>query len=189
MQVHSDVRRKDSAFLLAGPELYRFDMPQDVFRATQVIFRDSHMDVSFPKEPGVRTRVPLTMLQPAIQALVQVDNSPDPENIIVCATSDQIFYADVGQSERLCGRRLRLYETPRRLLLHNSLNVFIVACSRTVQEEVSRRTSGGGAMHAPTRKRISYCSLKFLDPFTYATPALIDRKIGIGTNLTNPNQR
>jgi len=33
----ADVYRKDSAFALAGRELYRFDMPRDNFRGAQVI--------------------------------------------------------------------------------------------------------------------------------------------------------
>jgi hypothetical protein len=42
-----DTRRKDSAFALAGTEVYRFDMPRDNFRAAQLIFvlHDEDIDV------------------------------------------------------------------------------------------------------------------------------------------------
>jgi hypothetical protein len=38
VQLHLDARRKDSAYVLAGPEVYRFDIPHDKFRATQLVF-------------------------------------------------------------------------------------------------------------------------------------------------------
>lgn len=48
MLLYLDVRRKDSAFALAGPEVYRFDMPRDNFRAAQLVFvvKESDIDVS-----------------------------------------------------------------------------------------------------------------------------------------------
>ncbi|TGZ78547.1 hypothetical protein EX30DRAFT_309836 [Ascodesmis nigricans] len=143
IQIHLDARRKDSAFVLAGPELYRFDLPHDVFRGTQIVFKDTSSD-------------------PAIQAIVQVDNSSNTDNIIVGAMRDQIFYADIGQSERLCGRRLRLYETPRRMLFfrhhdQSELRVFVVACSREVVEMAAGRTT----------ETVAYSTLRFLDPISW----------------------
>lgn len=43
-----DVYRKDSAFALAGREVYRFDMPRDSFRGAQVIIvmPNEEIDVS-----------------------------------------------------------------------------------------------------------------------------------------------
>lgn len=40
VRLHLDVKRTDSAFVLAGPELYRFDMPFGEFRAAQICFSD-----------------------------------------------------------------------------------------------------------------------------------------------------
>jgi hypothetical protein len=47
VRLHLDTCRKDSAFALAGTEVYRFDMPRDNFRAVQVIFilHDEDIDV------------------------------------------------------------------------------------------------------------------------------------------------
>ncbi|KAI5781468.1 mono-functional DNA-alkylating methyl methanesulfonate N-term-domain-containing protein [Geopyxis carbonaria] len=134
IQLQPDYCRRDSAFILAGPELYRFDMPKNSFRAAQIVFKDTEVD-------------------PVIQAITQIDNSPDPENIIVCATKDQIIYADVDRSENMCGRRLKLNETPRRVLFYRPLNVLIVACSRRAD------TTAG-------QKKTSLCTLKFIDPKT-----------------------
>lgn len=46
VQLHPDVRRYDSAFVLAGPELFRFDSPNGKFRASQVVFEESDVEVS-----------------------------------------------------------------------------------------------------------------------------------------------
>lgn len=52
------------------------------------------------------------------------------ENIIICATSEQILLADVRQSQKICGTRFKLKETPRRVMYYKPLNVFIIGCSR-----------------------------------------------------------
>jgi hypothetical protein len=48
VQLHLDVHRNDTAYALAGPEVYRFDIQRGDFRAAQVFFNvpDSAMDVS-----------------------------------------------------------------------------------------------------------------------------------------------
>lgn len=74
----------------------------------------------------------------------------------MCVTNDQIFCAEVGESGKICGRRLKLYETPRRLLFYEPLGVFIVACSKTV----GRDSNGSDG------DRKSFCSLKVIDPKT-----------------------
>lgn len=51
VQLHPDVRRHDSAFVLAGPELFRFDFPNGKFRAAQVVFEGSEMEVSGISQP------------------------------------------------------------------------------------------------------------------------------------------
>lgn len=48
VHLHPDVRRHDSAFVLAGPELFRFDFPNGKFRAAQVVFEESEMEVDGP---------------------------------------------------------------------------------------------------------------------------------------------
>lgn len=49
VRLHLDVKRRDSAFVLAGPELYRFDLPSGEFRAAQICFNDTaDFQVSFP---------------------------------------------------------------------------------------------------------------------------------------------
>jgi hypothetical protein len=82
-----------------------------------------------------------------MKAVVQVDNSPDPDNIFVCVTNDHIFCAEVDGHEKVCSRRLGLQATPRRLLFYRPLDVFLVACSRTEFEP---------------------CTLRIIDPITYA---------------------
>ncbi|PWW76412.1 hypothetical protein C7212DRAFT_187232 [Tuber magnatum] len=142
VQIYPDVSRSDSAFILAGPELFRFDLPSGNFRASQVVFEESEVE-------------------PSLVAFAQIDTSPDPENIVVGVTKDQIFFADVGESEKVCVRRLRLYETPRRLLFYKPLNILIVACSRTASDDPRVESE----KHIPG-KRKSFCSLRFIDPRT-----------------------
>lgn len=98
-------------------------------------------------------------------AFTQIDNSPDPENIVIGVTKDQIFFADVGESEKVCVRRLRLRETPRRVLFYAPLNILIVACSRTASDDPRVENE----KHVPG-KRKSLCSLKFIDPRTFVFP-------------------
>lgn len=95
-------------------------------------------------------------------AFTQIDNSPDPENIVIGVTNDQIFFADVGESEKVCVRRLRLHETPRRVLFYAPLNILIVACSRTASDDPRVVEN---EKHVPG-KRKSFCSLRFIDPRT-----------------------
>lgn len=45
VQIFPDVGRSDSAFILAGPELFRFDLPSGNFRASQVVFEESEIEV------------------------------------------------------------------------------------------------------------------------------------------------
>lgn len=141
VQLHPDVRRCDSAFVLAGPELFRFDFPNGKFRASQVVFEESD-------------------IEPSLVAFAQI-NSPDSENIVIGMTKEQIFYADVGESEKVCVRRLRLNETPRKLLFYKPLNVLVVACSRTASDDPRVESE----KHIPG-KRKSFCSLRFVDPRT-----------------------
>lgn len=51
VQLYNDTRRKDVAFALAGPEVYRFEMPRGKFKAAQLVFvvKDLEVDVSFPE--------------------------------------------------------------------------------------------------------------------------------------------
>lgn len=84
----------------------------------------------------------------------------DEENTIVCVANNKIFRADVGQSGKICGRKLRLGETPRRLLYYKPLGIFIVACMKIPREEYQR--GGGGELK-------SWCSLKAIDPKTFVT--------------------
>ncbi|RPB10620.1 hypothetical protein P167DRAFT_490675 [Morchella conica CCBAS932] len=148
VQLHPDVRRYDSAFVLAGPELFRFDSPNGKFRASQVVFEESDVE-------------------PSLVAFAQI-NSLDSENIVIGMTKDQIFYADVGESEKVCVRRLRLNETPRKLLFYKPLNVLIVACSRTASDDPRVESE----RHIPGRRR-SFCSLRFIDPRTSVTPPVL----------------
>lgn len=83
-------------------------------------------------------------------------------------TKDQIFYADVGESEKVCVRRLRLNETPRKLLFYKPLNVLIVACSRTASDDPRVESE----RHIPGKRR-SFCSLRFLDPRTSVAPLIL----------------
>ena len=46
-----DMYRKDSAFALAGREVYRFDMPRDKFRAAQVIVVMPNEDIDVGAAP------------------------------------------------------------------------------------------------------------------------------------------
>lgn len=138
VQLHLDARRKDSAYVLAGPEVYRFDIPHDKFRATQLVF-DRLTEV----------------IDPSIKTVVQVDNSPEPDNTIICVTKDQIFYADVSHNGRVFGRRLTLGETPRKLLLYKPLGVLVVAC-----------TKAGLINASGTEQRQQFCTLKIIDPKT-----------------------
>lgn len=87
-------------------------------------------------------------------------------------TNNQIFFADVGESEKVCVRRLRLYETPRRVLFYKTLDVLIVACSRTASDDP--RVTVENEKHIPG-KRKSFCSLRFIDPRTlvYASPHVV----------------
>ncbi|KAA8910552.1 mono-functional DNA-alkylating methyl methanesulfonate N-term-domain-containing protein [Sphaerosporella brunnea] len=141
VRLHMDVRRKDSAFALAGHEVYRFDMPRGSFRGAQLIFVLHDEDID-----------------PMVQAIAQIRSSSEWENVLVCVSNDKIFCADVGRSGKICGRRLRLNETPRRLLFYESLGAFIVACTKSVWSE-----QGGG--------KKSFCSLKLIDPETFIIPA------------------
>ncbi|KAF8544951.1 mono-functional DNA-alkylating methyl methanesulfonate N-term-domain-containing protein, partial [Trichophaea hybrida] len=139
VQLYLDVHRKDLAFALAGPEVYRFDMPCDIFRAAQLVFVVQDKDID-----------------PTIQSIVQVNSPIDGNNTLVCVTNDQIFCADVGENCKICARRLKLYETPRRLLFYEPLGMFIVACVKTVGRD-STGLDGD---------RKSFCSLKIIDPKT-----------------------
>lgn len=113
-------------------------------------------------------------LQPSLVAFTQIDNSPDPANIVIGVTKDQIFFADVGESEKVCVRRLRLHETPRRVLFYAPLNILIVACSRTASDDPRVAEN---EKHVPG-KRKSFCSLRFIDPRTLVFPfvLILDRK-------------
>lgn len=64
VQIYPDVSRSDSAFILAGPELFRFDLPSGNFRASQVVFEESGVEVVlliFPTD----TRIAKTEFYPA----------------------------------------------------------------------------------------------------------------------------
>lgn len=50
MQLHSDSRSKHAAFVLAGPELYKFDMPHADIKASQVVFEESNSVSSRPAD-------------------------------------------------------------------------------------------------------------------------------------------
>lgn len=115
--------------------------------------------------------------QSSLVAFTQIDNSPDSENIVIGMTKDQIFYADVGESEKVCVRRLRLHETPRRVLFYAPLNILIVACSRTASGDPPVENE----RHIPGRRK-SYCSLRFIDPRTLVSPS---RPRRLGTRKTN----
>jgi hypothetical protein len=93
--------------------------------------------------------------KPSIKTVVQVDNSPEPDNTIICVTKDQIFYADVSHNGRVFGRRLTLGETPRKLLLYKPLGVLVVAC-----------TKAGLINASGTEQRQQFCTLKIIDPKT-----------------------
>lgn len=108
-------------------------------------------------------------LQPSLVAFTQIDNSPDPANIVIGVTKDQIFFADVGESEKVCVRRLRLHETPRRVLFYAPLNILIVACSRTASDDPRVAEN---EKHVPG-KRKSFCSLRFIDPRTLVFPFVL----------------
>lgn len=55
-QLRQDVRRRDSAFVSAGSEVYRFDMPHGNFKATQLVFtaKDRTIQVGAKNDPMSR---------------------------------------------------------------------------------------------------------------------------------------
>lgn len=99
-------------------------------------------------------------MKPSVQAIVQLNNPADEGDILLCVARDQIFCADVGESGKVCVRRLQLGQTPRRVLFYEALGVFVVACSKTFLQ-----TSGKSDVD-----RKSYCSLKIIDPKTFGVP-------------------
>jgi len=96
-------------------------------------------------------------VQPNIEAIVQVgDQALGSENTLICFADDQIFCADIGQSGKICGRRLRLNATPRRLLFYERMNCYIVACGRNPNH---MEVSGNPATEL--------CTLKVIDARTF----------------------
>jgi hypothetical protein len=90
------------------------------------------------------------------------------ENDLVCVANDRIFCAEIGSSGKICGRRLRLNETPRRLLYYEPLGAFIVACVKSA-----------GRDYDGNKKFFS--SLKIVDPKTFAT-LIVPRTLKIETD-------
>ncbi|RPB28968.1 hypothetical protein L211DRAFT_855135 [Terfezia boudieri ATCC MYA-4762] len=138
VQALPHVQREDLVLVLAGPELYRFEMTGDEVTVSQIVFEG-------------------TIIEPALVAVSQIDYSLSPEAYIVCATKDQIFMAEVGHSENVCVRRLPVFETPRRLIYYKPLNILIVAISKAEPM---------GGTSTESRKRGSSASLCFLNPRT-----------------------
>ena len=66
VQLRQDVRRRDSAFVSAGSEVYRFDMPHGNFKATQLVFtaKDRTIQVRARATPSVGRFTLLTRRKP-----------------------------------------------------------------------------------------------------------------------------